>query len=76
MMFPMNVATLSSRVTFSVDGRRRRYAHPLARPHDTRQPGLFLPITTPRALALLGLAEGQDFRLDGPRRAAETELCS
>ena len=59
---PDNVATLSSRVSFRIDGR-----DPDTRviSHDRmRAPvGLFLPITTPRGLALLGLAEGQEFRL-------------
>ncbi|MDQ6438032.1 nucleoside-diphosphate kinase [Mesorhizobium sp. LHD-90] len=55
---PVNVATLSSRVTFSLDGR-----DPDTRilSHDrVNSPGLFLPITTSRGLALLGLAEGED----------------
>ena len=59
---PENVATLSSRVTFSVDGR-----DPDTRviSHDpmSSTAGLFLPISRPRGLALLGLAEGQAFRL-------------
>lgn len=59
---PANVATLSSRVTFSVNGR-----DPDTRvvSHDrmTSPVGLFLPITTARGLALLGLSEGQDFVL-------------
>ena len=53
---PDNVATLSSRVSFRIDGR-----DPDTRviSHDRmRAPvGLFLPITTPRGLALLGLAD-------------------
>ena len=59
---PENVATLSSRVSFRVDGRD---SDTRVLSHDRmRAPvGLFLPITTPRGLALLGLAEGQEFRL-------------
>ena len=59
---PVNVATLSSRVRFSVDGRD---ADTRILSHDRMNgsAGLFLPITTPRALALLGLTEGHDFRL-------------
>jgi regulator of nucleoside diphosphate kinase len=61
---PGNVATLSSRVVFSVDGRE-----PDTRivSHDrmTSPIGLFLPITTPRGLALLGLTEGQSIRIPG-----------
>jgi regulator of nucleoside diphosphate kinase len=61
---PVNVATLSSRVTFRVDGRdadtrilsHERMAGPI---------GMFLPITAARGLALLGLAEGQDFVFAG-----------
>lgn len=59
---PVNVATLSSRVTFSIDGR-----DPDTRviSHDRMgsSVGMFLPITTERGLALLGLAEGQQFVL-------------
>jgi regulator of nucleoside diphosphate kinase len=57
---PVNVATLSSRVTFSVNGR-----DPDTRviSHDKMSSpiGMFLPITTARGLALLGLSEGQTF---------------
>jgi regulator of nucleoside diphosphate kinase len=57
---PVNVATLSSRVTFSVNGRE-----PDSRiiSHDRMNSpiGMFLPITTARGLALLGLSEGQEF---------------
>ena len=68
---PPAVATLSSRVSFSVGGA----------PADTRilsadrmnSPGVFLPITTARGLALLGLSEGQQFLLRG-RGGAEEEV--
>ena len=57
---PEDVATMSSRVTFSVDGRdpdTRVISHdPMA-----STTGMFLPITTLRGLALLGLAEGDQF---------------
>ena len=59
---PDDVATMSSRVTFSVNGR-----DPDTRviSHDGMTPmiGLFLPVTTLRGLALLGLAEGEHFIL-------------
>lgn len=58
---PEDVATLSSRVSFSVDGRdpdTRVLSHEQMAPA-----GMFLPISTPRGAALLGLAEGQTFRL-------------
>lgn len=57
---PDDVATMSSRVTFSVNGR-----DPDTRivSHDrmTSMLGMFLPVTTLRGLALLGLAEGERF---------------
>jgi regulator of nucleoside diphosphate kinase len=59
---PGNVATMSSRVTFSVDGRdpdTRIISHAKM----TSPIGLFLPVTTLRGLALLGLAEGEHFTL-------------
>lgn len=69
---PPAVATLSSRVSFSVGGG----------PADTRvlshdrmnSPGVFLPITTARGLALLGLSEGQHFRLRGSGGVEEDVL--
>ncbi|WP_187971940.1 nucleoside-diphosphate kinase [Aquibium microcysteis] len=61
---PDDVATMSSRVTFSVNGR-----DPDTRiiSHDrmTSMVGMFLPVTTLRGLALLGLAEGEHFVLTG-----------
>ncbi|MDH4984957.1 nucleoside-diphosphate kinase [Aminobacter anthyllidis] len=59
---PANVATLSSRVTFRVDGREPD-TRILSHDRMNSSAGLFLPISRPRALALLGLAEGQDFIL-------------
>src|SRR5690606_36673964 len=57
---PDDVATMSSRVTFSVNGR-----DPDTRiiSHDrmTSPIGMFLPVTTLRGLALIGLAEGEHF---------------
>ncbi len=59
---PADVATLSSRVSYSVNGR-----DPDTRvlSHDAKASavGMFLPITNLRGLALLGLAEGQVFDL-------------
>jgi len=59
---PADVATLSSRVAFTVNGGE---PHTRILSHDSMggSAGLFLPITTPRALAILGLAEGQGFLL-------------
>lgn len=66
---PENVATLSSRVTFSVDGRDPD-TRVISPDRMTSPTGMFLPIATARGLALVGLAEGQDFVLtnaDGAR---------
>jgi len=62
---PPDVATLSSRVTFTVDGREPD-TRILSHDRMTSPIGLFLPITAPRGLALLGLAAGQAFRLAKP----------
>jgi regulator of nucleoside diphosphate kinase len=59
---PANVATLSSRVTFSANGRKPD-TRILSHDRMTSPIGMFLPITTLRGLALLGLAEGEDFLL-------------
>lgn len=58
---PDNVVTLNSRATFSVNGSE---TDTRIVSHDGNAPtvGLFLPITTLRGLALLGLSEGQEFR--------------
>lgn len=57
---PDDVATMSSRITFSVNGR-----DPDTRiiSHDRMAStvGMFLPVTTLRGLALLGLSEGEHF---------------
>lgn len=62
---PPDVATLSSRVTFSV-GNREPDTRILSHDRMTSPVGLFLPITTPRGVALLGLSRGQTFRLPKP----------
>lgn len=59
---PENVATLSSRVTFSVSGRDPE-TRVISHDRMASPVGLFLPITTRRGLAVLGLAEGQAFGL-------------
>lgn len=70
---PEHVATLSSRVSFSVDGRD---ADTRVLSHDRMNApvGMFLPITTQRGLALLGLAEGQEFRFTGAEGVEERIL--
>lgn len=57
---PADVATLSSRLTYSVDGRDPD-TRVLSHERMTTPVGMFLPITNPRGLALLGLAEGEEF---------------
>jgi regulator of nucleoside diphosphate kinase len=57
---PVNVATLSSRLTFRIDGKAPD-TRILSHDRMNSSVGLFLPITNPRGLALLGLTEGQSF---------------
>lgn len=59
---PVNVATLSSRMTFSVNGREPD-SRIISHDRMTSPTGMFLPITTARGLALLGLSEGQEFTI-------------
>ncbi|MCC4243839.1 nucleoside-diphosphate kinase [Stappia indica] len=59
---PETVATLSSRVTYSVDGRTPD-TRVISHDHLSMPMGMFLPITTRRGLALLGLSEGEEFLL-------------
>lgn len=59
---PVNVATLSSRVTFSVNGRDPD-TRVISYDKVTTPIGTFLPIARPRGLALLGLCEGSEFVL-------------
>ena len=59
---PADVATLSSRVTYSVD-RRDPDTRVLSHDRMTSPVGMFLPITNLRGLALLGLSEDEEFVL-------------
>ncbi|QPC92977.1 nucleoside-diphosphate kinase [Mesorhizobium sp. INR15] len=59
-----DVATVSSRVVFSVDGRDPD-TRVISHDRMTSPIGLFLPITAYRGLALVGLCEGQEFSLPG-----------
>lgn len=61
---PANIVTLGSRVTFSVDNRDSD-TRVVTADGASAPVGLFLPVSSPRGLALLGLAEGQTFRLAG-----------
>lgn len=58
---PDDVATLNSRVTFRINGRDQD-TRLITQDRMTSPIGMFLPITTPRGLALLGLQEGATFR--------------
>lgn len=59
---PANVATLNSRVTFRVDGACAE-TRVISHERMNLLVGVFQPITTPRGLALLGLAQGQEYRI-------------
>lgn len=59
---PANVATMFSRIAFRLDGGASDTR--ILSPEGAALPmGMYLPISTLRGLALLGLAEGQEFRL-------------
>ncbi len=64
------IATIESRVTFTLDGERREEAV-LTRDGQTAAHGSTLSITTLRGLALLGLKEGEAFALRTPDGATE-----
>jgi regulator of nucleoside diphosphate kinase len=72
---PANVVTLNSRVTYRIDGGvpdTRIIAHGEMRGSI----GMLLTISNPRALALLGLAEGENFTFGGrsvPEQTATVE---
>jgi regulator of nucleoside diphosphate kinase len=57
------VATLSSRVAFRLDGRGPE-SRILSHDAMASATGLFLPVTTLNGLALLGLSEGQELRFE------------
>ena len=59
---PANVATLNSRVTFRASGACAE-TRVISHERMNLLVGVFQPITTPRGLALLGLAEGQEYRI-------------
>lgn len=58
---PATLATLSSRVSYTVNSGEPD-ARILSHGPMNSPTGLYLPITTLRGLALLGLTEGQEFR--------------
>jgi regulator of nucleoside diphosphate kinase len=57
---PDDVASLNSRIAFSVNGKNNG-TRVIAHDHVDYPVGISLPITTVSGLALLGLAEGQAF---------------
>lgn len=57
---PENVASLNSRVSFRVNGKPSETGI-LSNDQMTSPLGMLMPVTTLRGLALLGLAEGQEF---------------
>ena len=65
-----DVATLNSRVTYRVDDCQL-HSRVISRDQLTSPIGLFLPITTAPGLALLGLSQGQGFRLTNSRGLVE-----
>ncbi|WP_428413535.1 nucleoside-diphosphate kinase [Pararhizobium sp.] len=68
---PADVATLNSRVLFGVDGRDPD-TRIICQDRMTSPIGLFLSVATFRGLSLLGLSEGQEFRLHGHDGVEET----
>lgn len=59
---PEDIASLNSRVTFSIDGRCDTRV--LTTGRMTTPVGMLLPVDTLRGLALLGLREGQTIAID------------
>jgi regulator of nucleoside diphosphate kinase len=59
---PADVATLNSRLAFSVDGRETD-TRVISHESSGSSVGLFLPVTSARGLALIGMSEGQAVRL-------------
>jgi len=60
---PPDVATLNSRITFRINVSETD-TRVLSKDHSRSPVGMFLPITSLRGLALLGLREGQEFMLE------------
>jgi regulator of nucleoside diphosphate kinase len=59
---PADVATLNSRVTYSVDGRETD-TRVISHESSGSSVGLSLPVTSARGLALIGMSEGQALRV-------------
>ena len=70
---PADVASLNSRVRFRVRGGESDI-RVISTGQATGPVGLFLPITTLRGLALLGLREGQEIAFENTNGVGETML--
>lgn len=70
---PVNIASVNSRVTFSVN-RGSSDTRVLSLERIAAPVGMFLPITTLRGLALLGLEQGQEFVLTNGQGLTETVM--
>lgn len=68
---PADVATLNSRLSYHLDNGISRIGILCHAEIEDRE-GLFLPLATPRGLALLGLSRGQVFTLFDPLTGHET----
>lgn len=66
-----DVATLDSRVVYRV-GAREPDTRVISRDATRTPVGLFLPVSSPRGLALIGLSEGEEFVLTGADGTPET----
>jgi len=68
---PADVATLNSRVTYSVDGRETD-TRVISHESSGSSVGLSLPVTSARGLALIGMSEGQALRVTRSDGTEET----
>ena len=67
---PETAVTLNSRVSYRVDGGEPD-TRIVAQAHMNSAVGCFLPITTMRGLALLGMMQGETMRISGRGQAME-----
>jgi len=68
---PPDVVTINSRVLFRVNDAPAQ-TRIVAQSPVSGVVGMLLPVTTPRGLALLGLAEGESIALEEPERPETT----
>lgn len=67
---PETVVTLNSRVSYRIDGGEPD-TRIVAQAHMNSAVGCFLPVTTMRGLALLGMMQGETMRIPGREGAME-----